>query len=215
MQSFPTHLKQWLVRGLSLVLVLTIISSLALYFHANQAIKWFDLSKLNFWALGLTVLFLLISWLIEGFRIKVIAAGLGANLSLSKALGINLASGFMGNITPFNSGGVPTQIYLLCNNGVVPGKASAVVTIRVIISTLLFTTFAPFLLFFYQRQFSAGIIHQITTVAVPLSIAFSLIMLAVIIWPQFAKRLITICLRPFLKTSLNQSIQALAAKALD
>lgn len=187
-QSFP--LQKLLVKGLSLVILLTIISLFFLFSASATPDNWPKLSLLNYPAFGLACLSLFLSWLAEGLRVKMIAFGLGERLSFGAICGINLAATFTGNVTPFNSGGVPTQIFLLCRKGLTPGKAGALVTIRMVITTLLFTFVSPFLILFYHARFSFGILHQITTIAIPLAIALSLGLIAFLIKPKLATSLL-------------------------
>lgn len=187
-QAFP--LKKLLIKGLSLVIILTIISSVFLFSSSITSGNWLKLNRLNYPALGLACLALILSWLAEGLRIKLIAFGLGERISFIKIFGINLASSFTGNVTPFSSGGVPTQIFLLCRNGLTPGRAGALVTIRIVTSTLLFTIVAPFLIIFYHTRFSFGILRQITTIAIPLAGILSLGLIIFIIKPKLAANLL-------------------------
>ena len=180
--TFP--LKNLLIKGLSIVITLTIFSSFFLFSSSVTSGSWVKLNQLNYPALGFACLALILSWLAEGFRIKIIASGLGEDISFIKICGINLASSFTGNVTPFSSGGVPTQIFLLCKNGLTPGRASALVTIRIVISTLLFTTVAPFLLLFYRARFSFGILRQVTNVAIPLAGVLSIALIIFILNPK-------------------------------
>lgn len=186
--SFP--LKKLLIKGLSVVILLTIISLFFLFSTSLTSGNAIKLHQLNYRALGLACLALIFSWLAEVFRIKIIASGLGERISFLKIFGINLASTFTGNVTPFNSGGVPTQIFLLCRNGLTPGRAGALVTIRIVVTTLLFTTVAPLLLLFYHKRFSFGILRYITTIAIPLAAVLSIGLIIFILNPKLTADLL-------------------------
>lgn len=186
--SFP--LKKLLIKGLSVVILLTIISSFFLFSTSLNSGRLIKLHQLNYLALGLACLALIFSWLAEVFRIKIIASGLGERISFLKIFGINLASTFTGNVTPFNSGGVPTQIFLLCRNGLTPGRAGALVTIRIVVTTLLFTIVAPFLLLFYHTRFSFGILRNITTIVIPLAAVLSIGLTIFILNPKLTADLL-------------------------
>lgn len=207
MKQNPLNFHKWFRSGLSIVLSLTIISSLWLFISSVRWDRGIPLKNLNYHSLVLALFALLATWLIEACRIGLIAAGLGENISLKQVLNINLASGFMGNITPFSSGGVPTQIYLLCQAGIKPGKSSAIVTIRVILSTLLFTMVAPILLFFYHTNFSAGFLHKVTTIAIPVSALISITLIGFIIQPKLAKYLIAFPLKLIKSPALLKKIE--------
>jgi len=193
------NFEKLLRNGLSIVLILTLISSGILLFNSFRGNQTSVYQSLDFRAFGLALLALLASWAIETVRIWLIANGLGETISLRKIFNINLATTFIGNITPFSSGGVPTQIYLLCQNGIQPGKSSAIVTLRVILTTLLFTLVAPVLFIFYRASFSVGLLRQVTTVAIPVSVLVSVLLITFIIKPKLAKPVLTFPLK-FIKS---------------
>lgn len=190
--------------GLSIVLTLTLISSGILLFSSFRGNHTSIYKNLDFGAFGLALLALLASWAIETIRIWLIANGLGETISLRKIFKINLATTFIGNITPFSSGGVPTQIYLLCQTGIQPGKSSAIVTLRLILTTLLFTLVAPVLFIFYRASFSVGLLRQVTTIAIPVSVLVSVLLITFIIKPKLAKPVLTFPLK-FIKSERWQS----------
>ncbi len=214
MISTTLPIKSWFKKGLSLVLILTLLSSWFLFCSSSSTEGWFNWNNLNYWGLLMAFAALIGSWLIEAVRIRLIASGLGETISFTKVLGINLATLFTGNVTPFSSGGVPTQIYLLCQQGVQPGKASAIVTLRVIMTTLLFTLFSPILLIFYHTKFPFGLLHRITTVAIPLSCLLSIGLISFIIKPKIAHYLFSFLIKCLKFTKLSHKIQPLLEKFL-
>ena len=209
-------LKEWITKGLTIALVLTLISTAFIFFNSSSSAKnVMNWGRFNFLAFFFACLALLGSWLIEAVRIYLITAGLGERVPLRRILGINLATMFSGNITPFYSGGVPTQIYLLCRNGIAPGKASAIVTLRIIFSTLVFTITVPFLLLFYHARFSMGIIHQATTVAIPIAFLASAIMIGFIVNPKIAKLTFAFFIRKFQSFKFFQRLLPLLERLLE
>jgi uncharacterized protein (TIRG00374 family) len=67
---------------------------------------------------------------------------------------ISLISNFAGDITPFFSGTLPTQIYLFnknIKNKMTLGKATMVATIMPLIKTLVFSIFTPIIFFGFKR----------------------------------------------------------------
>ncbi len=210
--NFPA--KNWISKGLSIVLILTILSSGLILFNSTEHHGLPNLKHLNYWALAGTCLFLILSWLIEALRIQLIVKGLNEKISFGKVLGINLVTLFTGNITPFYSGGIPTQIYLLCQDGIPAGKASAIVTLRVIISTLLFTVFSPFLLIFFYKQLPVGMIRQIVGIAIPLAVIFSLLLIAIIIKPELVNSLIKKFFKSISRFKLAIKLEPLIIKIL-
>jgi uncharacterized protein (TIRG00374 family) len=214
MGKFPAQIQKWFRGGFSLVLILTLCSSAMIMlnsFPRNTQNLW---HHFNYPFLLLACLALVFSWLIEAVRIWLIASGLGEKISLFQILNINLATSFIGNITPFYSGGIPTQIYLLTQSGIQPGRSSAIVTIRLIVSTLLFTVFVPFLLFFTHQSFSLVLIRKVILVAIPISALISVLLIVFIINPKIAQNLFTYLLKMMHRTRFSSKIEPFAAKFL-
>lgn len=207
MKQNSLPLKQWISKGLTIAFILALLSTGYIFIHSSSATKYvIHWDKFNYLALAAACLALVGSWLLEALRIYLILTGLGEKISLKRIMGINLATTFTGNITPFYSGGVPTQIYLFCRDGIQAGKASAIVTMRVILSTLVFTTIVPFLLLFYNRKFSFGPIHQVTSIAIPIAFIVSGLLIGFIINPKLAKALFVAFIKKF---SANRWVQKL------
>lgn len=214
MKFLPPQMQKWFRGGFSLVLILTLCSSLAILLNSFPRNASHLLKSLNYPALALAFLALILSWMVEALRIWLIASGLGEKITFLKVLNINLATSFIGNITPFYSGGIPTQIFLLTQNGIQAGRSSAIVTIRLIVSTLLFTLFAPFLLFAYHKTFSAGIMKMVIMIAIPLSAIVSLLLIAFIAKPRLAQVLVNLILNKIHLTRFSKKIEPFVQKFL-
>jgi uncharacterized protein (TIRG00374 family) len=88
-------------------------------------------------------------WIVEGLRIKSIAAVLGYHdpLPLRNASRIYLVAFFFAGITPMAMGEWPAQIYALCRTGMSPGESTAVALVRAFLTKCSFVLLAAFLLF--------------------------------------------------------------------
>ncbi len=213
--QLPVH--KWLSRGLTLIFVFSLLSTgYLLYQSANHGLK-IDFQKFKFDAFGVAILILISSWLIEASRLSFIINGIALNnkavnglderIPFVKVLEINLATNFAGNITPFYSGGIPTQIYLLCKAGLQPGRSSAVVTLRVIMSSLVFTILTPFLLLFYHAKLTDGYMRNATSIAIPIAFALSGLLLLFIVKPRIAGNLLALLMKLFTKKRSSQKPQ--------
>jgi uncharacterized protein (TIRG00374 family) len=205
MKTGQLPVRKWLTRGLSLILIFTLLSTgYLLYQSAAHGIN-IDFRKFRLDAFVAAVVILILSWLIEAGRLSFIINGMAdepsQKISYIKVLEINLAASFAGNITPFYSGGIPTQIYLLCKAGLQPGKSSAVVTLRVIMSSLVFTILTPFLLLFYHAKLTNGYMRNVTSIAIPIAFVLSGLLLLFIIRPRIAANLLSWLMRLFTKGS--------------
>lgn len=165
--------RQWLRKGLTLTISISILTILILFFFSTTSDTWRSLLTFRLETVFLLIGTLCLSWFLEGLRVKLITAILEENIPLKDILRINLAALFSGNITPFTSGSLPTQVYLLHQKGLSVGKASAVVTIRITFSNLFFAIGGPAILFFFRYQILnelglshlSGVIHYILFLA--------------------------------------------------
>ncbi|MEW6081278.1 MAG: lysylphosphatidylglycerol synthase transmembrane domain-containing protein [Bacillota bacterium] len=124
---------------------------LVIFLTADER-TWEGLRRLSpaFLSLGLGVVLAL--WIVEGQRTRTILAMMGYELGLARAMRVNLASGFVGGITPFTSGGPPTLVYLLYRLGVPVNKGMAVAATRSLLTLLFFAVFVPFILMAFRSQ---------------------------------------------------------------
>ena len=156
----------------------------------------------------------ILSWLVEGWRVKTIAYLLGEQIGFIDTLRINLATIFSGNITPLYSGSVPTQVYLLHQQGLSIGKASAIVTIRVTFTSLLVSIGGPLLLYIFRGKFLdeiglaglAGFLNYI--------ILGALIFAGVLLLLLFRPAKGTFLIRRFFRLKLVQKILGTKAETL-
>lgn len=65
---------------------------------------------------------------------------------------------FLGLITPFQSGGIPLQLYLMTRRGISPGNGASLLFIRGVQSFLVFLFTLPFTLIFFSQLFSGGLV---------------------------------------------------------
>ncbi|HHU50830.1 MAG TPA: flippase-like domain-containing protein [Firmicutes bacterium] len=175
-------------KGLALTATISLLTMVCLFLFSSSSDTtntWKSLLSFRKEHLLLLMAITILSWLIEGLRIKMITKVLEEDIRLIDILRINLATLFSGNVTPFTSGGLPTQVYLLHQKGMSVGKATAVATIRITFSNLFFAIGGPLLLFFFRHQilnrleltYLSGIINYILFLA-----AFFSLLLILFLW---------------------------------
>ncbi|NLM37898.1 MAG: flippase-like domain-containing protein [Firmicutes bacterium] len=139
-------------KGMAVTFTIGFFTIVGLLYSSTTPATWRSLSMIHPKNICLMLGVVFLSWLVEGWRVKTIAYLLGEQISFLDTLRINLATIFSGNITPLYSGSVPTQVYLLHQQGISIGKASAIVTIRVTFTSLLVSIGGPFLLFLFRGK---------------------------------------------------------------
>ena len=206
-------------KGMMITLTLGLLTMGGLLLTSTTASTWHSLSMIHPKNILLMLGTVILSWLVEGLRVKTIAHLLDEQIGFFDTLRINLASIFSGNITPLYSGTIPTQVYLLHQKGISVGKASAIVTIRLTFTSLLVAIGGPVLLFIFRGKLLneiglsgfAGLIDYILIFA----LCFSAILLLLLLRPNKGEDLIKKVFRfKFVQKFLGSKTETLCRKIL-
>jgi uncharacterized protein (TIRG00374 family) len=95
---------------------------------------WPSLSRLNPVIVSISICLVVLNWLFDALRMKVLVHALGGRLSLLGGMRISVLGAFVSNVTPFDSGGEPLQAYLLSDKGITVGQSSAVIAVKTILN---------------------------------------------------------------------------------
>ncbi len=123
-----------------------------LIFSGKEFLKIVSYVNFLFILLGLLNWFLFL--VLDGLRLKIISKGLKKNLDLLTSIEFITSGAFLGLITPFGSGGLPYQIWLLNKYGF---KVSEIVSLILLRGICIFTpylTFLPFVIGFLKTTIS-------------------------------------------------------------
>lgn len=201
-------------KGMTITLTIGLFTMAGLLFSSTTPATWRSLTMIHPKNICIMLGVVILSWLVEGWRVKTIAYLLGEQIGFIDTLRINLATIFSGNITPLYSGSVPTQVYLLHQQGLSIGKASAIVTIRVTFTSLLVSIGGPLLLYIFRGKFLdeiclaglAGFLNYI--------ILGALIFAGVLLLLLFRPAKGTFLIRRFFRLKLVQKILGTKAETL-
>lgn len=184
---FKTPSSRFIRNGALIAFGISLITLVAMLWTNATPKMWRGLTKFNPAALILVVGLVLLSWFIECLRVQLISRVLGERLTFRSIFSINLATVFTGNITPFTSAGAPTQVYLLHKKGLSVGRATAVVTLRMAITTLCFTIGGPVLICIFQgeilRRLSLQAWARPIQILILLTLAFSVGLIFILMRP--------------------------------
>lgn len=125
-------------RGILTVVLLGIVTVgiiIALTFNKRTLVA---ISEINLTFLGLATLAIVLSWIFSGLPFYILTRVTKKPIGFGASLRVFLGGSFFGYITPFGSGLIPAQIYLLTGDGLTPGEATAVTSSRATISSWLF-----------------------------------------------------------------------------
>lgn len=206
-------------KGMTITLTIGLATMGGLLLSSTNLSTWRSLRLIHPKNIGLMLGIVVLSWWIEGLRVKTIAHLLDEDVRFFDLLRINLASIFSGNITPLYSGTIPTQVYLLHQHGISIGKASAIVTIRLSFTSLLLSIGGPILLYLFRGKlldeiglsYLAGFVDYILLLA----LAFSVLLLFLLLRPHKGEYLVKkIFQLTFVQKLLGDKTETLSKKIL-
>lgn len=145
--------QQFIKKGLLATLAVSLLVTGVLLLTTLDGRTWAGVLQFNPFSMIVAALMLFGSWVVEALRIQLLSKMMDGRIHLWDAVLINLATNFSSNVTPFTSGGPPTQVYLLHRKGLTVGKATAVVSIRIALSSLTTSLFGPLLFVLFRPHF--------------------------------------------------------------
>ncbi len=116
------------------------------------------------------LLILILSWLIEGFRLKWISDQLGLFLSLKDAIKLHLVTVFGAFSTPLGSGEIPMFMYWGVKKGKEMQKWSAFAILRLLFTKMVFLILILLNYFLYRGSRDWGTLEQSAFITVSLVI---------------------------------------------
>lgn len=140
-----------------------------------------DLLNINPIYIAIVLFIVFLSLIVDTFRIKELLNALGDDLSISYLFKFNLATFFIGYITPFGSGALPITLYLLNKKKVAPNKGLMIFTAKLLFSGIFFGTIPPIMLIFFRKQLELTSTLSIFAILVSIMLIVLLICLIYII----------------------------------
>jgi uncharacterized protein (TIRG00374 family) len=150
-----------------LSIILSIIISLAiiliiLYFTIDiKTFEYFSNVNIRYEYFLVAFLLQILSWFIWGARLKVLSHEIEKDFSISlwESTKIIIANLFLAGITPSMAGGEPVRIYLLKEDGLSVGAATASVLGERLLDALLIIISVPFAFFIFRKNIDIGYIQ--------------------------------------------------------
>jgi len=128
----PSHIR----RGAVLAVAISLLASLVLLKLNGGQNALRQLAKVDWRMFALGLALVMLTWVLDGVRMKVLVQALGGRLDIVKATRVSVLGAFVASVTPFDSGGEPFQVYLLTAPDFPMGQATAVVAVKTIINAL-------------------------------------------------------------------------------
>jgi uncharacterized protein (TIRG00374 family) len=189
--------KKRILRGVIISLVIGIVVILVITFVTTNQNVWTSFSYVNKKYLFLSLILMVFAAVIDAFRIKMMIEAVNEKITFAEALKVYYISNFAGGITPFFSGTLPTQIYLL-NKSIkykIPlGKATMVATVIPLLKTLVFAILTPIIFFSFSKTITDYTTFSV--ILIILAILFSIFLICLFILAvRYPEKIIKIIFR--------------------
>lgn len=131
-------------KSFSIFILIVAVSIAGVLFFSIDSTTFEMLKNANPLLLACAVMLVVLGWLLDALKFKVLARAAGEKLSFRCTLEVVWINYFGCAITPMQSGGGPFQIYLLYRQGVSVGKSIAITLVRTLQILFLLALVVPF-----------------------------------------------------------------------
>jgi uncharacterized protein (TIRG00374 family) len=153
--------KRDIVKGLRIFLIITIFAIVGVLIFTVEKETYYALARMVPLFLILTLFFALLHLYLDFLRLQVLTWALGKFISLKSSIEFTMGGLFLGAVTPFQSGGIPLQVYVLRREGFTIGEGTAVVLFRAILALGVVIVALPGIIYYYQIISTAQILKSI------------------------------------------------------
>ncbi len=123
-------------------------------FFTGDAVQFKEtINEVNFWWVIWGAFFILIFWALDGFCLHYITLEQYSNYKILQSIKTAIIGIFYSALTPFAVGGQPMQIVDMSNNGVDPGDATSIITVKTIIYQCCLTFYGVITFLFTYKYF--------------------------------------------------------------
>jgi len=119
-----------LAGGLVIALICSATAFLVVFRVSGSRIMWSELRGVSWSVVGAALALAAAGWASDGARISVLARAIGVEIGFWSGLRISIAGSFVSSLMPFNAGGEPVQVYMLKQEGLGLGGATAAIAMR-------------------------------------------------------------------------------------
>jgi len=172
---------------IALLLGITAVGAIIAFTFDTRTID--ALLKIDATFLWLAIAAIVASWLFSALAFTILTNVIKKPLGLAASGRVYLGGSFFGFITPFGSGLIPAQIYILTREGLSPGQATAITGSRATISSWLFVALGLIIFIVFRSSLPEAAKAGLLGIAIAATI-WSLVTLFFIKEPEKAKNII-------------------------
>jgi len=145
--------------GLRVFLIITVLTYIIIMMFTLDKQTWIALKHLQIGYLLLCFALWGVYLYMDGLRVQILSSALGKKVNIRTALAVITSGIFLAAVTPFQTGGLPVQLYILKKEDISIGKGSVILLFRGILELFIFIFVVP-LIFFHYKGLLTGKITQ-------------------------------------------------------
>ncbi len=145
--------------GMRIFLVITVLTIIVIMTLTLDKETWHALKKFNILYLFICFALWGLYIFMDGLRVQILSYALGKKVTIKTAIAVITSGLFLAAVTPFQTGGLPVQLYILKKEGISIGKGSVILLFRGILELFIFIFVVP-IIYFHYRGLLKGTITQ-------------------------------------------------------
>jgi len=98
---------------------------------------------------------------LDGLRVQILSSAIGKRISIKTAIDVITSGLFLAAVTPFQTGGLPVQLYILKKEGISIGEGGLILLFRGILVLFMFIFVVPLIFFHYKGLMTSNITRAI------------------------------------------------------
>ncbi|MCK4420953.1 flippase-like domain-containing protein [candidate division WOR-3 bacterium] len=150
-------------RGLKIFILLVVVTMLVLLVFTGSRETISALRRMNVIYLFGAIILWGVYLTLDSFRISLLAHGVtGKWTSMKTGYEILLTGAFLAAVTPFQTGGLPVQLYILKKEEVSLGRGTLILLLRGIFFGVMMATLLPFLLPILNKETSVPVVRMLS-----------------------------------------------------
>jgi uncharacterized protein (TIRG00374 family) len=126
----------------------------------------------------------------DGLRVQILSSALGKRVSIKTAIAVITSGLFLAAVTPFQTGGLPVQLYILKKESISIGKGSVILLFRGILELFIFIFVVPLIYFHYRGLLTGNITQALMKYLLVIYAVGMVLLLVLVLKPGFLKRLL-------------------------
>lgn len=200
--------------GLRIFLAITIVVGMGVLIFSVKGLTFADLIKGETWAelarpgtwvevgrevvgafgrmrigfLMLAAVFLMGRLYMDILRVQILCKAAGKWMPFRSSAEFNVGGLFLAAVTPFQSGGVPLQLYICRRLGLSIGAGGAVIAFRGVLSALVFVLILPIMILFFREFLVGPVVRTLGRYLIVLYSVMLFLLLSALFRPDGMKR---------------------------